>query len=291
MRLLLPLFLLLFTASEQKPQMLSRQASIQERTRQGGAQGSQHKPPDAVTVGASLAPQTPIGRENEEQPYDAAKDSLYRSYLKATIIGTLVALGGLCILWRQSLHLQSQIRLQERAQRQWVNTSQWKVIATGQELSPGRPIVEVGFTLSNETRAPITLALVTFNSEGHPAHTGDQGFPENTMLLPGNPFRPSLRITLTREDAFDYIHEGLLLKISGVIVYTDALEETWRQSFRIFLVASKSNLNVVTSNYFHTLEKVRKAKIGQSQLSFWSKAIDWYVTQIEAIKDGETKEH
>ena len=42
-------------------------------------------------------------------------------------------------------------------------------------------------------------------------HRGDEGFPENTMLLPRNPFRHTIRIPLSNEEYSDYLHEGALL--------------------------------------------------------------------------------
>jgi len=285
MRHCVALLLLLFTASLQRPQTLPKESNIKKCATQQNTADSTKKPTEAQVFG-SFSPQTPIRGEEEDQPYNAAKDSLYRVYLWAAIIGVAVALVGIGMLWYQSRHLQSQIRLQERGLRQWVNTSDWKVAGTGQETSDRRQIIEVSFLLSNETRAPITLIAVTFNSEDHPASTGDEGFAEHSMLLPNNPFRPTLRVPLTRKEELDYVRDGILLRIGGMIVYTDALEETWRQNFRIFLNASHTDIK--TSKYIHTLHKMRTVPIPLPQ-PFWRRAVDWYLAQIEAMKNGESE--
>jgi hypothetical protein len=289
------LFILLFAASVDKPQVLAQESSIQERTGQSSAQYSQQEPFQAYVLGSFL-PEAAVRADEQNQPYNAANDSLYRWYLRATIVGVFVALGGLGMLWIQSRHLQSQIRLQERGQRQWVNTSDWKAGLTTD--SNGNFFATISCAISNVTHAPITLILIRLASENHKGISTDEGFPQNTLLLPNNPIRHNCLAPLTEDEIDAFTHLGLLFKLSGMIVYTDALEDTWTQSFRLTLVASPTSVGV--GNYFHTLGKVRKVEMWQPgsgrkfrnvelPIPLWRKAIDWYVAQVEAMKNGQSE--
>jgi hypothetical protein len=189
------------------------------------------------------------------------------------------------VLIYQNINLGKQVRLQERAQRQWVNTSEWKAVLTDRQLPDGRNILEVSFKISNLTHAPIMLILVSINSEDHEIPPRGDAFSENTMLLPRNPFRHSIRIPLSKEEYFDYVREGAILRLNGMIVYTDALEDSWRQSFRLLLVASSTSTTL--SNYFHTLGRVNRLTLTTIQ-PFWRKAVHWWVAQVEAMKNGES---
>jgi hypothetical protein len=286
MRHCVALLLLLFAANLQKPQMLCQESGRQERATQGNAQDSQQEPTEAQII-SSFLPETPIRDEKEDQSYNAANDSLYRWYLRATIAGVFVALGGLGILFGQSRHLQSQIRLQERALRQWINTSDWKAILSD-SIHPknGRRILTISYEISNVTKAPITIVLLRLKCEDRKdAGDGVEAFPENTLLLPNNPIRHRCSVLLTDVDLAVYISAGLVLKMSGDILYIDALQDTWIQRFSLTLMSSPTGS--FHANYFHTISKVQRTPIVQAPPSRWRKALDWYSAKIEAMKNGE----
>src|SRR5947208_13233689 len=87
-----------------------------------------------------------------ETPYDPTKDMLYRAYLLFTIIGVVIALGGIGVLWwqtgqirTQTEHLEKQISIQQRSSRQWVNVTDCQ-----QQAVIGRPnTIEIAFKIKN----------------------------------------------------------------------------------------------------------------------------------------------
>ena len=99
----------------------------------------------------------PSAETNEENPYNPTKDTLYRAYLIATIIGVVIALGGISVLfWQtrhirtQSEHVAKQIDIQQRSSRQWMNVNQWE-----HQLADGLPnTIQIHFQIENPTPIP-----------------------------------------------------------------------------------------------------------------------------------------
>jgi hypothetical protein len=208
------------------------------------------------------------------------------AYVICTVVLSGLGLATLVVLIFQIKELRKQVRLQERGLRQWVNTSHWEAGLTGRMSANGERVLEISFRVSNVTRAPITLKLVRAESEEHrdSLETGN-AFPENTMLLPISPYRHSFRISLTDEEYSNYVEKGIMLPITGMIFYTDALGDAWTQRFQLLLATSPSS--DWTSNYFHVLGSVKTLPI-TAHRPFWRKAIDWWVIQVEEMKSGKS---
>jgi hypothetical protein len=209
------------------------------------------------------------------------------AYVFITAVLGLLGGGTLWVLIYQTATLRKQIRLQERGLRQWVNTSDWKASLTDDVTSEGGRFVSVSCGISNITRAPITLVLISLASEDRPGIRADEGFPANTLLLPDNPLRHNVWIPLTAAQHDAYTEIGCLLEISGVVLYIDALEDTWKQGFRLTLAVSPTS--AITGGYTHTLSKVRRVGILDSPEPFWRRAVHWWIAQVEAMKNGESE--
>jgi hypothetical protein len=239
-------------------------------------------------------------RDTDERVYRVHVESEPTSpwtiaYVCITALLGLLGFGTLVALIYQNGTLRKQVRLQERAQRQWVNTSDWKAGITTD--SDGKFAATISCAISNVTHAPITLILVSLASEDHQGIRNDEGFPRNTLLLPSNPIRHNCLVPLTSDQVDAFTHRGLLFKLSGMILYTDALEDTWTQNFRLVLAASPTSVSI--GNYFHTLGKVRSVEmweVSSGQMfqnvempqPLWRKALDWWIAQVEAMKNGNS---
>jgi hypothetical protein len=170
--------------------------------------------------------------------YDPRHDTLYRAYLLFTIIGVLVALGGVWVIRRQTNHLQSQLELQAVGLRQWVNTRQWRT-----NVSYEKSRLDIEFEIVNPTPAPIVLLFVTVTTAGGKSES--TGFPENAMLIPDNPYRMNIAVDRTPEQRHNYTApSGLVLGIEDSISYTDALQQKWEQRFRLTPLRPGSYLSV-----------------------------------------------
>lgn len=183
--------------------------------------------------------------------YDPRHDTLYRAYLLFTVIGVLVALGGVWVIRQQTNHLQRQLELQAIALRQWVNTRNWRS-SISREKNPQR--LDLDFDIVNPTSAPIVLLFVIVTiAEGKRESVG---FPENAMLIPDNPYRISIAVDVTSERYLQYMSaSGLVLGIEGSIGYTDAMEKKWEQRFKLTLLCSQ--VHTYPSEYVHTLHAVK----------------------------------
>src|SRR4029077_19039074 len=124
MRHIAVLFLLLFATGMDKPEACAEQASFEKGSTQTNTGNTQHKPPEMRI--AILAEDQPNTQTKEANAYNAAEDTLYRWYLRATIAGVAVALVGLSVLRKQNRNLASQIKIQSLALRQWIDTKHWK---------------------------------------------------------------------------------------------------------------------------------------------------------------------
>ncbi len=181
----------------------------------------------------------PSGEPNKEEPYNPAKDTLYRAYLIATIGGVLIALAGIGFIWwqtkqikRQTEHLESQINIQQRSSRQWVNIAEWQ-----QHLADGMAnTVQVSFQIENPTRIPLRLDAVMYKAGGSHGNSGLV-----TFLPPDNPFPHQLHVILNKEQMTLYESSGLVLETEVSVFFTDAFDNQWNQIFERILVCGRHN--------------------------------------------------
>ena len=165
-----------------------------------------------------------------EHAYDPAKDMLYRAYLLFTIIGVLIALGGIGFLWRQNRHLERQIGIQQRSSRQWVNVTDWQ-----QQTVSDRPnTIEIDFQVKNPTSIPLRLDMVMSKTSGQ---SNDSGVV--TFLAPDNPFPRELYVTLNTEQLTLYEQSKLVLDTEVSVFFTDAFDNQWNQIFQRILVCGR----------------------------------------------------
>ena len=131
------------------------------------AEVEQNQPSAAAIPAATHQPQT---KDETANLYDAGKDCLYRLYLLATIAGVLVALGGIYAIWKQTeataqatdaaarsaKAAEDSVKLQQSAQRQWVNLEKWNV----SKVNTSRTLLAITFEIVNPTKVPLTLHYV-----------------------------------------------------------------------------------------------------------------------------------
>lgn len=79
--------------------------------------------PEGVLSAGGSNIENPDPNNKKREPYDARDDSLYRWYMRATIAGVLVALGGIWILFCQTRAIDSQIKTMMNSERAHVDAS------------------------------------------------------------------------------------------------------------------------------------------------------------------------
>jgi hypothetical protein len=258
-------------------------ASIQGCNTQQGNRASEIGLPDPfVRSQASLALQERHGQSEQETSYNAREDTLYRLYLGFTILGVIGAWIGLRFLFRQSAQLQSQIRLQSVALRQWVDTRNWRASTP----YPTRPqTLEIDVDIVNPTKAPIVLLLVRITVSG--GKISAIGFPPNTLLIPNTPLTYQAFVDVSREQREHYRSEaGLVLQVEGFISYVDSLKDAWGQRFQLMLRCDHGFAKAAATGYTYTLHE--GIPIVGKPRRLWRLALDWYLAQIEAMKNGES---
>jgi hypothetical protein len=194
--------------------------------------------PKILCNGCSVQTQ-PSTETDKENSYNPQRDALYRAYLIATIIGVLIALAGIGFIWRQNKHIQrqtghleSQITIQQRSSRQWVNISGWQ-----QHLADGMAnTIEVSFQIENPTPIPLRLDGVMYKANGT---NGASGLV--TFLPPENPFPHQLHVILNKEQTALYEKAKLVLETEVSVFFTDAFDNQWNQVFERILVCGHHN--------------------------------------------------
>jgi hypothetical protein len=144
---------------------------------------------------------------------------------------------------------------------------------------------ELVVDIVNPTNAPIILLLVRIAVSG--GKTSATGFPRNRLLIPGTPLPYRAYVELTAEQA-TYYRSGkpLVLQVEGSIIYIDSLKDEWEQRFSLMLACHQGfPKGPAVSDYTHTLHDVTHVK-GRP---LWRTALNWYLSQIEAMKSGESK--
>jgi hypothetical protein len=99
MRLCVVAFLFLFQLTQQSnPTIPSTKTSIEKRDAEQKTTDPKQIKTDTPTVASGSTVETPHSCDKQNNPYDAGKDTLYRAYLWATVIGVLGAIGGVVVL-------------------------------------------------------------------------------------------------------------------------------------------------------------------------------------------------
>lgn len=176
----------------------------------------------------------PSSEVDKEKPYDPTQDTLYRFYLISTIVGVLIALGGICILLRQNRqirtqteHLEKQIAIQQRSSRQWVNVIEWR----HERSSSRQDTLELFYRIENPTPIPLRLDMVMSKTNGS---NGGSGLV--TFLVPDNPFPCDLSVILNPEQLLHFHKGDLVLNVEISVFFTDAFDNQWNQIFQRILV-------------------------------------------------------
>jgi len=251
MRLSVLTALLLFTAIQQpNPHVLPHEPSIREGDAKSETDGKQQelKEKPAITiqecehctiiekcVGCS-AEEKPYAQRQQSDSYDAGKDTLYRVYLWFTIIGILVALGGVLAIYKQTKATKKaadatlrsakaaerSVKLQENTQRQWIKLEDWHAF----RINPTDPL-EVAFDVINPTTLPLTLHGIITKINGKPA---EDEVPIK-VLTPSYPFKHSVGVPLDKEQESLYARDALDLNIECTVLFADCHGIHWCHEF------------------------------------------------------------
>lgn len=227
--------LLLFAAFQQqpKPHVTTSKSSVQERNAQVEAGQKQEKLSDQHPSGKS------VGRADKSNPYtpqakpdayDPRQDTLYRAYLWATMVGVALALGGIFAIYRQTKATQDSakatlrsVRLQEDAQRQWLNLEDWQFSIFDIESNS----LEASVGVANHTRLPLTIHGVIIFINGTRANsTASRG-----LLSPDNPSICRFSVSLDPEQQTRYSEGTLWLTIGCSVLFADCHGIHWQQEF------------------------------------------------------------
>ena len=180
-------------------------------------------------------------------PNDASKDCLYRLYLFATIAGVLVALGGIYAIWKQTeatarsaKAAEDNIKLQEAAQRQWVNLEKWQA----QPVNTSRILLGIFFDIVNPTKVPLTLHYVTTKT----ADGNTNRSILERLLTPGNPYVHGATYEITENQMELFEQNKLVLRIECVVLFADAFGKHWEQTFVRLLRGGGGGLGITPSD-------------------------------------------
>jgi MFS superfamily sulfate permease-like transporter len=246
------------------------------------------------------ASQAPEKRPEDEQQNDQRKsdERAYRvnivsqptggwtiAYVFITAFLGLIGAVTLGVLIYQTLTLRRQVRLQERGQRQWVDTKNWR---SGTPYFPRPQMLEIAFDIVNPTTAPIALMLVRITVSG--GQVTATGFPKNTLLIPDTPLTYRAYLNMNRQQRESYRSEtGLILQVEGSVTYIDSLKDRWEQRFLLILGCHHGLVQANAGDYTHTLHEVKLDYDPDAPRTIWRRMLDWYLAQIEAMKNGDSE--
>jgi hypothetical protein len=274
MRLFALVVLLSFASIQQQtdPHVRPKEPGIQERNTETKTDSKQQEVNGHLSVTIQKCDHCTIiekcvGCSDVEKPYaqcqqpdayNARHDTLYRVYLWFTIIGVLVALGGVLAIYRQTnattkaaeatqvsaaaalrsaKATERNVKLQENTQRQWLNLEEWHVY----RLQPNRPL-EIAFQIANNTSLPLTLHDVITTVNGNQVESERAPI---TMISPDNPFMHSIPVPLNKEQEELYARDALHLNILCTVLFADSNAIHWEQRFGKQLLCSHTK-SVVT---------------------------------------------
>jgi hypothetical protein len=135
---------------------------------------------------------------------------------------------------RQANIMERQIALQEAALEQWITVANWKIDV----VNPGEwkeAILDINFSIVNQTNFPLTLNEISFSGEGQ-----DHTFTEALSLAPrGDPYTVNVAILISEEMAKNAVgieigpdfYTALNLTVKIVVRYTDILKARRSETF------------------------------------------------------------
>jgi amino acid transporter len=160
-----------------------------------------------------------------EETYNPQKDSLYRAYLLAAILGTLVAIVVLGLIFVQTKILGQQINIQQASAKQWVNLENWQIERVGQHPSD----FLLHFEINNPTTIPLTLFTLSLKVKDVEIATTHSPL---SLLVPKNPCPIEATFSLNETEAGTLLSgSNLFIEIKCFVSFTDAFENAWGQTF------------------------------------------------------------
>lgn len=241
-------------AQQAKPSIRSKDSGVEKRDSQQKTDAVQQDPANnpAPAIGSCVGcftEQNPNTETKQTEPYNAGKDTLYRIYLWAAIIGVFVALGGIGAIWAQTIATarsaqatersaeatEKSVKLQEIAHKQWVNLGGWSVEKT---ISRHRRL-NISFKISNPTKVPLTLHAVLMNFGDNPRL--DEG--HINLLAPENPYiiRTFVDVSYTQMRLF--VNSVLVIPIHVRVLFADAFGRHWEQQFGRMLMCNNTGVD------------------------------------------------
>lgn len=165
---------------------------------------------------------------------DGTQDQKPHWYASSEWWLVIVAIPTLILIWWQARETarsakasEDNIRLQIAALRQWVNIQGFRdgveprFTPTGTELD-----LQLSFEITNPTKMPLTVEwyVISINGTKYSSRL-------NVTLAPDQMHGLMALISYTDEVKNEYLRDGYVIIVTGVIAYTDALKEFQKQRF------------------------------------------------------------
>jgi hypothetical protein len=267
MRLLGLASLLLFAGVFQQsdPNLRPREISVGKPGAEKEAQNKRPQlttnPPAAIGECAScFAVKEPGTTPKQDDPYDPRHDPLYRANLGFTIIGVIVALGGVWAIYgqtkataqaaqassesaaataRSAKATEDSVKLQEVSLRQWLNIGHWEVWLDKNDAKRLR----IRFHVINPTNLPLDLEKVSREISILNAPPKKEEEVVKNILAPQNP-----QIVYTFADLEEKWMETLkasqplVISVKCVAFFVDVRKKRWEQTFERFVVITNKVL-------------------------------------------------
>jgi len=196
----------------------------------------------------------------QNDPYDARHDPLYRAYLGISILGVIVALGGVLAIYRQTKATaqaaqasaesaaaaarsakatEDSVTLQEVSLRQWLNIGHWEVWLDKNDTKRLR----IRFHIINPTNLPLDLEKINREISILSAPPKREEEVVENILAPQNP-----QIVYTSADLAEKCMETLkssqplVISVKCVAFFVDVRKKRWEQTFERFVVVTNKIL-------------------------------------------------
>jgi hypothetical protein len=211
---------------------IERQASVMERQADHMRDGLSltqdelaltRQSADAATQSASAAMQSANATAAQIELMKRQADLLEQEIedtRKANVDNAEIASRTLTSLETQSRLMERQADLMQASMTQWVSVSRWNsslIRAVGPSPQPKSLLVE--FEIRNESNFPLTMA-VYFRFFGNlPNATGFGTAPGGVPLFPRKPFKCSVRLSITEQQAEDFLGSSLRISVHGEIIH------------------------------------------------------------------------
>jgi len=172
------LFLAILLTTPSPYQSLAKESIRYEGQRQIEAYAREHQAPPQLVI-ATLAEQQTDATTSKGNAYDASKDTLYRVYLLAAIVSTLVSIAALGFIYRQAQATadaaegaaasaeaaRAQARAMVNAERPWIIASLTRhpvnlITVLGEPPRPRKLDTEFSFAIKNIGKTPAKMLSV-----------------------------------------------------------------------------------------------------------------------------------